>query len=62
MHVYLSKKKKLISLLLMVGKLASLTNAYDLTLQKHKILNINLTQSAWPVTAYQMFNISFGLA
>ena len=46
----------------MVGKLASLTNAYDLTLQKHKILNINVTQSAWPVTAYQMFNISFGLA
>ena len=40
MHVYLFKKKKK---LLMVAKLASLTNVCGFTLQKSKILNINFT-------------------
>ena len=39
MHVYLLKKKKL----LMVAKLASLTNVCGFILQKSKILNINFT-------------------
>ena len=43
----------------MVAKLTSLTNAYDFTLKKFKILNINFTQPAWTVTAYAILNIFF---
>ena len=45
----------------MVAKLVSLTNAYDFTLQKTKILNINFAQPAWTVKAYPLLNISFEL-
>ena len=46
----------------MVAKLASLTNVYNFTLQKPKILNINLTLPARTVTAYPMPNIFLELA
>ena len=43
----------------MVAKLTNLTNAYDFTFKKSKILNINFTQPAWTVTAYAILNIFF---
>ena len=46
---------------MVVAKLASLTNKYDFTLSKPKILNINFTQPAGTVTVYPMLNISFEL-
>ena len=45
----------------MVVKLASLTNVYDFTLQKTKILNINFTQLGRTATGYPMVNVSFKL-
>ena len=45
----------------MVVKLASLTNVYDFTLQKTKILNINFTQLERTATGYPMVNVSFKL-
>ena len=59
MYVCLKKNKKVCSLI--VAKLERLTNAFDFTIKKSKILNINYTQPAWTVTDYPMLNISFEL-